>query len=793
MINNYLLIALRHIRKHFNYSIINIAGLSLGLAICLLLTIWVQHELSYDSFHANYKRLYRVALEYSFGGQTSKTALSPTALLPAMTQNFQEVENGVRFYDAAAFRPAVVKYGDALFEESKFYYADSTFFDVFTFRLLSGNAKTALREPNSVVLTQAMTKKYFGNEDPLGKNMQVNTVEFTVTGVMEDVPDNSTYRFNLIASFSTLKSDLIWWSANYQTFITLAETADVPALQEKLDVIVNEALKDEVTNPGDYVKYHIVPLSEIYLRSDVREPEVVGNIRYVVIFSVIAGLVLIIACINYVNLATARATDRAKEVGVRKVSGAMRNQLIGQFIGESVILTLIAFIGAVGLALAGLPLFNELTGKLFTPGSLLNPAFILPSLFVIFLVAVLAGVYPALLIAGFKVVNVLKGNFRTSGRGVFLRKALVVGQFCVSIMLIIGTIVILKQIGYIREKQLGYDKENVIMLPFDRATRKVYPELKTEMIRSGAVVEIARASESPVNVLAGYSISLPSADDHGIITQAIPSDEGYASVFNMQFAAGEDFREGDLERAQKDTIVSFLLNESAVQALGIPLDQAVGQPVKMNGRTGPIRGVLNDFHFSPLHQPIRPLVLFTEDQFNYFFLKLPPGDPKDHLERIGNIYRTLVPHRPFEYKFIDERYASLYAAEERMGAISSVFAALAIIIACLGLLGLVSFAAMQKAKEIGIRKVMGATSPSIVFLITRDFTRLVIIAIVISAPVSWYIMENYWMSTFAYRTSIGVEPFAIASIGCLVVAFGAASYQAIKASMANPAQALRNE
>jgi putative ABC transport system permease protein len=796
MINNYLLIALRHIRKHFNYSLINIAGLSLGLAICLLLTIWVRHELSFDSFHTNYQRLYRLGLEYSFGGQTAKTAQSPTALLPAMIDNFEEVETGVRFYNSAVFRPFVVRRDDALFEESSFYFADSTFFDVFSFQLLSGNPSTALTEPNSVVLTQTMARKYFGDEDPLGKTLQANTREYIVTGVMNDVPSNSMFRFNFIASFSTLDASKarIWWSANYQTFVVLRDGADVAAIQEKMNALVNEAVKDEVTSAGDYVRYNMVPLSDIYLRSDTQEPEIVGNIQYVVVFSVIAGLILIIACINYINLATARAGDRAREVGVRKVSGALRTQLITQFIGESVMLTLIAFAGAVILAAAGLQLFNGLTGKMFTINNLLDPTFIVPAVMVMLVIAAMAGIYPALLITSFKVVSILKGNFKTSGRGVWLRKTLVVFQFAVSIVLIIGTIVILNQVRYIREKQLGYEKENIIMLPLDRQTQAVYEQLKTEFVRSGQVIEAARASESPVNVLGGYSISLPGTDDHGIITRAIPIDEGYVPVFGMQIAAGSNFTESDFQKLRKDTIYSFLLNEAALEALSLSLDQAVGHPVKMNGRNGTIKGVLRDFHFSSLHEPIGPLVLFTEEsQWNYFFLRLASGNQESQLNQLGSIYRSLVPHRPFEYKFINERYAALYASEERMGVISSVFAGLAIIIACLGLLGLVSFAAIQKTKEISIRKVMGASAAGIVLLITSDFTKLILVAILLAVPTAWYVMENYWLTSFAYHAGMGATPFIVATIGCLVMAFATAAYQAVKAALINPAHSLRSE
>lgn len=796
MVSNYIRIALRNMRKHFTYSVINIAGLSLGLTVCLLLTVWVRHELSFDTFHSNYDRLYRLGLEYSFGGQTARTPQSPTALLPALEENFEEVVNGVRFYNGASFRPLVVKRDQNLFEESRFYFADSTFFDVFDFNLIKGNSGTVLTDPNTVVLTESMVKKYFGAGDPVGDNIEVNGRLYLVTGVMRDVPDNSTYKFDFVASFASIPAahEPIWWSANYQTFVVLDRDADVAAMQTKVNDIVRNALQDEVSNPGDYVRYNIMPLRNIYLRSDVQEQEIVGNIQYVWIFSIIAGLVLLIACINYVNLATAKAADRAKEVGVRKVSGALRQQLIIQFIGESVVLTLFAFGGAVVLSTLALPLFNELTGKSFAALMLLDPAFILPALGVLLIIAILAGIYPAVVITGFRIISIIKGNFRTSGRGVWLRQALVVFQFSISILLIVGTIIILKQVDFIRNRKLGYEKENVIMLPLDRAMLKTFPQLETEFLRSGLVTEIGRGAESPVNILGGYSINVPASNEKGMITRAIPVDEGFVPTFGIGITAGNNFDEFDFERVKRDTVYSFLLNEAALQALGISPESAVGMDARLNGREGKIKGVIRDFHFSSMHEPIGPLVMFPEEgQLNYFFARLRGGNLEESLSKLRTIYSELVPHRPFEYRFIDERFGALYAGEQRMGMVTSVFAAIAIIIACLGLLGLVSFAASQKAKEISIRKVMGATVPGIVMLITKDFTKLVVLAIAVAIPVSWYVMENYWMTSFSYRTTIGIMPFAVTSLGCLVVAFGTASYQAIKAALINPAQTLRNE
>jgi putative ABC transport system permease protein len=796
MIGNYLLIALRNLRKHFSYSMINIAGLGLGLATCLLLSLWIRHELSYDSFHTKLDRLYRVSMEYSFGGQTKKIAQSPTIVLPTLQKEFGEIETGVRYYNAAAFRPFIVRKESTMFEETKFDYADSTFFDLFSFKLLKGSPEKALTAPYSLVLTESTAKKYFGNADPMGQTLFINNKQdYTITGVMQDIPSNSLIHFDFLGSFSSINAskEPIWWSANYQTYVVVSPQADIVAVEAKFNEIVKAALASEVNNAGDYVKYNFSPMKDIYLRSDIQEVELTGSIDYVYIFSAIALLILVIACINYVNLATAKAADRAKEVGIRKVVGAVRRQLITQFIGESVVITAIAFLVALFLSSASLPLFNSITGKQLTQAMVFEPGFLAFMLIILSAIALLSGLYPALVITGFKPVNILKGNFRTSGRGVWLRKSLVVFQFTVSIILVIGTAVIMKQVGYIQDKKLGFEKDNVVMLPLDRKTFEVFPQLKTELLRNGNILQAGRAAESPVRIQAGYSVNMPGSNDRGMITAAMQADEGFVPTVGIEIIAGRNFTEADIKQLEKDTVYSFILNETALRELSIDIEKAPGMPLAMGRRKGFIAGVMRDFHFASMHEKIKPLVFFTEPEYNWYFVKLAPGNPERALKDLQQACATLAPHRPFEYRFLNENYAALYENEQKMGAVSSAFAGLAIVIACLGLLGLVAFAAAQKTKEIGIRKVMGASAPGIVLLITRDFTILVLAAITIGIPLSWYLLENYWLVSFEYRTDIGIWPFVFAAAGCLLVSFGTASYQAIKASMVNPAQTLRNE
>jgi putative ABC transport system permease protein len=789
MLKNYLRIGFRNLRKHLSYSMINILGLGLGLATCVLLVTWIRHELSYDKFHKNADHIYRASL--------AAASVSPTALLPAL-MSLPETRTGVRIYNPSARNPYIVRHGNNLFLESDFYAADSTFFDVFSFQLLKGNRQKALTQPYSVILTESMVKKYFGSDDPLGKLLRINdTQDYVVTGVMEDVPSNSLLHFDFLCSFSSLqaaRSTPSWWSANYQTFVVIHPEADVQALVDKTNAIVKEAMASEQTVTNDYMQYYFMPLTDIYLKSDLDvEPEVTSDIRYIYIFSAVAFLILVIACINYINLATARAADRAKEVGIRKVVGAHRRQLFTQFIGESILITFFSFVFAFFLAQIFLPLFNELTGKNFNASIFFQPGFIFISLGVMVAIGFLAGAYPSLAVTSFKPISVLKGNFKTSGKGTWLRKSLVVFQFSVSIILITGTLIIMKQLTYIQAKNLGYDRENIILLPLDKQTRDVFETLKTELIRSETAVNVGRGSETPVKIQGGYLINADNTQDLEVTTTGLTVDEGYIPTIGAELIHGRNFTKEDFDRAQKDAVYTFILNETALSSLSIDPAAAIGKTIEMMGpRKGEIIGVIRDFHFNSLHADIGPLVIFPEDQFSKIFIKLPSGNVPQHLEKISSIYATLVTHRPFEYEFVDQQYTALYANEQRMGSVFIVFATLAIIIACLGLLGLVAFSASQKTKEIGIRKVLGATPPNIVFLITRDFTKLVFISIVIGLPLAYWMMTQ-WLEDFAYRTDIGIWPVVISPLICLVISLGASGYQAVKASLIDPVKTLRNE
>lgn len=800
MLKNYLLASVRSLRKHLSYSIINITGIGLGLATCLLLSLWIFHELSFDRFHQRASNIYRVSLEYSFGGQTAKTAVSPTALLPALKKNFPEVEEGVRFYNQSSWSPYIIRSGETMFQETKFFYADSTFFKVFSFQLLHGNPDKALTEPNTLVLTQSMAKKYFGTEDVLGKTLNINNrTEYKITGIVEDLPSNSMIQFDFIGSFSSIGAakEQIWWSANYQTYVLLNEKADLDNLRTKTNEIVKQAVANELGSPGDYVIYNFTPLTDIYLRSEVDEPEVVGSILYVYVFAAIAFLILITACINYVNLATAKASDRAREVGIRKVVGAVRSQLFFQFISESLVVTFFGFCLAFLISQLALPLFNSLTGKSFVGADLLHTNVLVACLVAWVAIAFFAGIYPALAMTSFRPASVLKGNFKRSNKGIWLRQSLVVFQFSVSIILMIGTAVILKQLEYIQEKKLGYDRENVIVIPLDRQAKEKYEQLKTEFERTGFVSSMGRSTELPTKINGGYGIRLPgSKSELGMVVKATAIDKDLVPTLKMKMTTGRNFTEADYKRYSSDSVMSIIVNQSTLKELGLKEEEALSANVSFNGGKTVIVGVVEDFHFSSLQEKISPLVLFAttyEWDLNNALVKLKPGRVNEQLEQLKKISTSLLPNRPFEYEFLDQKYQKMYDKEQRMGQVTTVFSGLAIAIACLGLLGLVAFAAAQKTKEIGIRKVLGATSASIVQLITRDYMKLVLISMLIGIPSAYWLLNDLWLGSFAYHTTIGVAPIIFSALGCLLIAFATASYQAVKAAWTDPTKTLRSE
>ncbi|MFN7116219.1 MAG: ABC transporter permease [Saprospiraceae bacterium] len=801
MFQNYFRIALRHLTRNKIYSFINVFGLAIGLACFILITTYVLFELSYDRFHESGERIFRLTSVGSFGGEAREFSSTPTAAYPTFKREFPEVEMGVRIYDLSAFSPRVVRYKDNLFEEKGFLYADSTFFNLFSFKVLRGNPNTVLDDINTVVLTESMVKKYFGNEDPMDKTITVNgTQDYKVTGIVADPPANSQIKFDFIASFHSLENwrEEIWGSANFITYLLLSNPNLAKPLEGKIRTYMDKAMGENMP-PGSFLTYVLQPMTDVHLRARVEgglEPG--SDIRYVYIFGVIAILILAIACINYMNLATARAADRAREVGVRKVIGAFKTQLFQQFIGESVIITFLAMAIGLGLAYLLLPFFNQVTDRQMTFIFTENPSALAGLLLLGLMVSLLAGSYPALLLSGFQPIKVLKGNFKTSGGAGQLRKALVVFQFAVSIFLIVGTLVVQGQLNFIQNQKLGYDKDQVLALPLTRNIFNNLNAFKSELKSNPAIQNVTIASETPTFIQGGYSIWVEGKpQDFQMSIRAIATDKDFVKTLGMELVSGTDFTDADVAQVSMDSFelkkFHFILNESAVQNLGLTAENAIGKRANLNGRTGEIKAVVKDFYFESLHSAISPLAIFIDNQqFNSIMVKLNGDNMTSTLDFIEQKWNQISPDRPFDYQFLDQEFDELYSTEQRTGKLASSFALLAIIIACLGLLGLSAFAAQQRTKEIGIRKVLGASVFDLMALLSKDFLLLVAISMLIAFPASWWAMTQ-WLSDFAYRIEVSWWIFALAGVAALFIALMTVSSQAVRVATANPSDALRSE
>ncbi|MDN5215401.1 ABC transporter permease [Fulvivirgaceae bacterium BMA12] len=801
MLKNYFKTALRNLLKHRVISMINILGLSVGFTCCILLVLFIQQELSYDKFHTQYDKIYRANLVYNFGGSGSTGITTPTALLPALLREVPEAKTGVRIFNSGNFRPLVVKYQDQLFQESRFFYADSTFFEVFDFDLVKGDPKQALKNPESVILTQSTAEKYFGSTDPVGKTIRVdNRTDFLVTGVMQNLPFNSHLQFDFLASFNSLRASKneIWWSANYYTYVVLNNKDNFQALQTKTDQITNRVFKDEIAAEGDFVRYEYTPLSDIHLKSELKEDIPGGNIRHVYIFSVIAFLIIAVASINYMNLSTARSVDRIGEVGLRKVFGALRGNLFLQFMSEAILVTFFATLLSLVLANLLMPYYNNLTGRYLSLNLAHNSYLLFGVIISSFLVGLISGCYPSLVLSAFKPSAFLKGGFKRSNSGVLLRKTLVVFQFGISTFLIAATLIIHKQLNFIQNKNLGYSKSQVMLLPLDRQVRKNLEVFKQSVINNTNIINLARAGESPVVIDGGYSISIEGMDEgESLNVNAMSIDHEFIKTLDITLLAGENITEADVIKVKskvRETVQrSFILNESCVKMLDFSNQEIIGRKVNMNGRLGVVKAVVKDFHFTSLHQKIGPLVLFIEPWDNNFALvKVKPENISGTIAFMKDKWELLFSHRPFNYEFLDDQFNQLYRSEKQIGQVFIAFAAIAIFIACLGLFGLASFIARQRIKEIGIRKIVGASVMNILNLLAGNFVKLVVVAIILAIPIA-YLFIKIWLEDFSYKTSIGASAFILAGITSLAIALATISYQTISAANTNPAHLLRNE
>lgn len=793
MIKNYFRIAWRNLLRNKAFSSINIVGLAFGLTCCLLLGLYLNHELSYDKFHSNADKIVRVIMEYKIGDAGNKGNFTSSKVFPEFKRKFPEVKNGVRISSGSS---RLVKYGEKVLVEKEFLFADSTFFNVFDFKLISGTADEVLKAPKMVVITKSAAARFFGTENPVGKTLLLGSKQdpYIVTGVTEDCPTNSQIQYSMVASISSFGplQEERYSDANYTTYLLMNSAGSLQPLQNK----INGLMKQENEKDEFKVNFELEKFSKIHLYSpyDAFTPN--SNINYIYIIMGVALLILMIACFTYINLSTARSAERAKEVGIRKVSGAFRLQLFWQFISESVVLTVLAFMLSLLLMVILLPSFNALAGTSLTYQQIANPYILLVALLLIAVIALLAGSYPALMLSGFQPVKVLKGAFKNTGSGTVLRKGLIVFQFVISVFLIISTFVIKSQLQFIQKKKLGYNRESVVVLDIDQKLIEKIDVVKNELSAIPSVKGVSLAYESPVKIKGGYSMSGTDLSKTMAVT-ANPIDENYVKVTGLQIIAGTDLTLQDIKDASNEDYTKsyyhFILNESAAKAMGWQPQDAIGKKMYLGeNRPGEVRAVVKDFHFASLHSEIQPLVLFPGGWASNLFVKVDGSNMPVVLSEIGKKWKTIASHRPYTYRFLDEDYQKMYESEMRTGKVLNVFALLAVVLACLGLFGLSAYAARQRVKEIGVRKVLGASVAQVSILLSSGFVKLVVISFLIASPVAWVVM-NKWLQQFSYRVNINWWVFAVAGVLSVLIALITVSFQSIKSALANPVKSLRTE
>jgi ABC-type antimicrobial peptide transport system permease subunit len=788
MFKNYAKTTLRAIKRHKGYSFINIFGLAIGMACCIMILLWVQYELSYDRFHENSDDIYRVIKEEYTEGETQWSALTSPPLAHPLKQDFAEIIRSTRFGN---WGRRVVQYQDKRFNEDRFEHADPDFFKIFSFDFISGNPDSAFSDPQSVILTEETANKYFGTENPIGKILIVeNIYDVKVTGIIQNIPDNSSVQFDFLSPFALLKEFIgednmqNWIFNSFMTFVQLAENADEQGINHAVAGYIDKFIPD-----GTY-KLVLQPFKKIHLSSYVlHDFGEVGDMKYVYIFSALAFFVLIIACINFMNLATARSSKRALEVGIRKVSGAHRLDLVKQFFGEALLLSFISMTLAIFLVEMLLPSFNQLSGKHLGLNFAGNVSLYLGLSAITVISGLFSGVYPALFLSSFQPVKVLKGTLRMGSRGGLFRRILVVTQFSLSVFLIIATMVIFKQLNYIRSVDMGYDRDHIIHMSMVGDSNEKYETLKQELGKGPNVVAVSASFALPTR-----NFNSPGSpdwegrpEDKEIYMNVDFVDFDYFETLGIDMAEGRTFSRDfatDVEQA-------YIVNEELVRQMG--MEAPVGKRFAFWEEWGTIVGVVKNFHFQSLHNKINPISFkLNPGWLRHIYIRIKPDDMPSTIGFTRNTWNRIVPDYPFEYHFLDESFEGLYKAEHQMSAITNYFTILGIFIACLGLFGLAAFMAERRTKEIGIRKVLGASVMKLIYLLSSEFAKWVIVANVIAWPIA-YMVANRWLQNFAYRTNIHIGMFLLAAALSLFIALATVSLKALKTATSNPAKALRYE
>lgn len=815
MLKNYLTIAIRSLIKQKVYTAINIVGLSIGIASCLLIVIFVSHEFSYDKFHAHAGNIYKVALERKYPNHSTNYAVIPHSFADVMDKDFPEVSSVLKM--GGPLNDLIVSYKDdrdevKQFEEDFVMAADSNFFQFFSVKMVKGDPLKSLSKKNDLVVTERTAARYFGPEEPIGKTVRMFNQDFVVTGVCENLPANTHFNFDFLIKWNEdffadgLKTNFISFSAH--VYLQLLPGTSAKTLEAKFPAMVDTYAAAQIEHDlgkswedykkeGNGYRYFLQPLTSIHLDPKNLEAKIQpgGNINYVYFLTCIAILIIVIACINFMNLATARSAERAREVGVRKTMGSLKGQLIFQFLTESFVISLVATLLAVGIAYLALPYFNDLAGKQLEIS--ISPGMILSLGGLAAFVGFLAGSYPAFALSSFNPVMVMKGNFSSNAKGAWLRNGLVVFQFMISLILIVGTLTVRRQMEFMQNKSLGYDKEQVIVVErafvLNGRAQTFIDELKTIPGIENAAGTFTLLGRQ--NDFFGAQF-LPEGSSEILTTKSMGIDDDFAETIGFEFIAGKGY-----SRETNDSL-SIILNESAVKTMG--LTDPIGKKISQVQR-GPdgnvsvpytIIGVIKDFNFQSLRDPITPLTIHSVESFGggagYAVARIASDHTPAIINQVKEKWKQLAPEEPFKFVFLDENINAQYESEKQASQVFAVFSGLAIIIACVGLFGLAAYMSTLRIKEIGVRKVMGASVSSVVILLTKDFTKLILIAFVFSMPLSYYIMD-LWLQEFAYRIDIGLGIFLLAGSIALLTSWITVSYQSIKAAIANPIKSLRSE
>ncbi|MGB3850719.1 MAG: ABC transporter permease [Tunicatimonas sp.] len=792
MLKNYLLTAYRNSLKNKLYAGINVLGLAIGITCCLFITLYVRHERSYDQFHEKKDRIFKVLRTNDDDGYHEIGPIS-APYAEALRNDFpEEIEAAVRVMP----RRGLITRGDKAFTSDDISFVGRDFLQVFSFPLTHGNPATALREPGGVVLTAEVARKYFGDQDPVGKELEYESAyPLTVTGVLAPVPENSHLKFDLLASvhlFEQAEWFTQWWSNNMLTYVLLREDVQKATIEDRFPAFMDKYLGDDFEQYGIQVGLTLQPMTAVYFTSNTQYDAWTkhGDASMTYVFLAVAVFILLIACINFMNLATARAARRATEVGVRKTLGANRADLIYQFFGESFLTTFIAMLFTIVLVTGLLPLFNQ-----FAEVNLSLPlddlSFPLLLLGVVAVVGLLAGSYPALLLSAFVPSKALKGSNRTGAKGEYLRQGLVIFQFVISIALMVAVLVVNQQMDYVQDKRLGFDKERVMLITIDN--NEIYEQREAFRERLGQnarIAQVSLASGEPGGFHDIYNFKVEEREEE-VRMNTVFTDTDYVPTMGLTILAGRNFS----PQRSTDTLASVIINETAARTLGWSPEEALGKEITntfADSISRRVIGVVEDYHFASLHNEIAPLAVMMGNDHRVVAIKTTAGSAAPVINLVSEAWSDVVSQHPFTFKFLDESYDRLYRAEQRQGQIFTLFASIAVFIACLGLFGLVTFVAEQRTKEIGVRKVLGASVLQLVRLLTKDFAILVAIALVIASPLAYYAMQQ-WLADFAYRVPIQPAVFFIAGLVALLIALLTVSWQSVRAALANPVDALRSE